>query len=55
MGLSLVPMLLAGQSISAEVRQALRAKRWEEAAELLMRDYGLTCAEAGDLLDVAAC
>lgn len=55
MSLSLVPMLVAGESISIEVRQALREKRWDDAAELLMREYGLTCAEAGALLDVPVC
>lgn len=55
MSFSLVPMLVAGKTVSAELRQALREKCWEDAAELLMRDYGLTCAEASDLLDVPVC
>jgi FAD synthase len=45
-------MLLAGQSISPDVRQALRENRLEDAAQLLMRQYGLTRAETGDLLGV---
>lgn len=35
MSLSLVPMLMAGQSIASEARQALRENRLEKAAELL--------------------
>ncbi len=48
-------MLLAGESVSGEVRQALRENRREDAAKLLMRDYRLTCEEASDLLDVPVC
>ena len=52
---SLVPLLLSGESISAQARQALREDRVKDAAVILMKDYGLSCAEAGDLLDVSAC
>ena len=52
---SLVPMLLAGESISPEARQALRENRLKDAADILMKKYGLTCVEAGQLLDVSAC
>ena len=52
---SLVPMLLTGESISPEARQALRENRLKDAAEILMKEYGLTCVEAGQLLDVSAC
>jgi len=52
MSLTLVPMLLAGQSISLDVREALRENRLEDAAQLLMRKYGLTRAETTDLLGV---
>lgn len=55
MKLSLVPMLLTGQTISPEARQALIENRLQDAAEILMRDFGLTCIEAGYLLDVSAC
>ena len=55
MKFSLVPLLLTGQSISAGVRQALRENRLKDAAALLMREYGLTCAEAANLLDVTPC
>jgi len=55
MKISLVPMLLTGQSLSSEARQALRENRLKDAAEILMEQYGLNCAEAGDLLDVSAC
>ena len=52
---SLVPLLLNGQSISAEARQALRDNRLKDAATILMGQYGLSCVEASDLLNVPAC
>jgi len=52
---SLVPMLLTGESISLEARQALRENRIRDAADILIKEYGLTCIEAGQLLDVSAC
>jgi hypothetical protein len=55
MKLSLVPLLITGQSVSPEIRQALRENRFKDAAELIMQQYGLSCIEAGQLLDVAAC
>jgi hypothetical protein len=55
MKFSLVPLLLTGQSISTEARQALRENRLRDAAEILMAKYGLSCVEAGDLLDMSAC
>jgi hypothetical protein len=55
MKFSLVPLLVTGQSISAEARQALRANRLKDAAEILMDQYGLSCVEAGELVDVSAC
>jgi len=55
MKFSLVPLLIAGQSISAKARQALLENRLKDAATVLMQEYGLTCAEAGDLLNVAQC
>jgi hypothetical protein len=55
MKFSLVPLLLTGQSVSMEVREALRESRLKDAALMLMREYGLTCAEAGDLLSVNQC
>ena len=55
MKLSLVPMLIAGESISPEARLALRENRLNDAAEILMRQYDLSCVEAGDLLDVSVC
>jgi NAD(P)-dependent dehydrogenase (short-subunit alcohol dehydrogenase family) len=55
MKFSLVPLLLGGRSISAKVRQALLDNHLKDAAELLMQEYGLTCAEAGDLLGVTPC
>lgn len=55
MKFSIVPMLITGQSISPEVRQALRENRLRDAAKLIMEEYGLNCIEAGQLLDVSAC
>jgi hypothetical protein len=53
-GFSLVPMLL-GESISPETRQASREHRLKDAGELLIQEYGLTCGEVSDLLDVSMC
>jgi hypothetical protein len=55
MKFSLVPLLLTGQSISTEARQALRENRLKDAGEILMAKYGLSCVEAGDLLGMSAC
>ena len=55
MNLSLVPLLLGGQSISPEARQALGENRLDDAAAILMKEYGLSCVEAGHLLDVSVC
>jgi hypothetical protein len=55
MKLSLVPMLVSGESISPEVRQALRENRLKDAADILMKEYGLSCVEASQLLDISAC
>lgn len=55
MKLSFVPLLLAGKSISPEARQALLENRLQDAAILLMQKHGLSCIEAGHLLDVSAC
>jgi len=55
MKFSLVPLLLTGQSISDDARQALRENRLKDAAAILMQEYGLTCAEVGDLLNVTPC
>jgi hypothetical protein len=52
---SLVPLLMAEPDLPAEARRALREGRRHEAAELLMNRYGLNCADAGTLTDVAAC
>jgi len=48
-------LLLTGQSISPEAREALRENRLKDAAELLMQEYGLSCVEASDLLGISAC
>lgn len=55
MSLSVVPLLIAGKSISSEARQALRENRMQDAADILMDQYGLNCSEAGQLLDVPVC
>jgi hypothetical protein len=55
MKLSLVPLLLMGQTISEEAREALRENRLKDAALILIRDYGLSCTEAGDLLSIDPC
>ena len=55
MKFSFIPLLLTGKTISPGVRQALRENRVKDAAAMLVREYGLTCIEAGDLLDIAAC
>jgi hypothetical protein len=52
---SVVPLLRADGDLPAEVRQALLAGRRQDAAEMLMQQYGLNCDEASDLLDVFAC
>ena len=55
MGLSVLPLLLTGKSISHEAKQALREKRMQDAAAILMEQYGLNCSEAGQLLDLSVC
>jgi hypothetical protein len=52
---SLVPLLLAGNSVSAATRQALRENRLKDAGVILMEEHGLSCVEAGHLLDVSVC
>ena len=52
---SVIPLLLAEQSISPEARQALRENRLKDAAVILMEEYGLSCDEAGNLLNITAC
>ena len=55
MKLSLVPLLITGQTISNEIRQALRENRLQEAAAIMIQQYGLSCVEVGQLLDLSAC
>jgi hypothetical protein len=52
---SVIPLLLAEQSISPEARQALRENRLKDAAVILMEEYGLSRVEAGDLLNITVC
>jgi hypothetical protein len=55
MKFSLVPLLVANKDISTEARKALVENRLRDAAVILMEQNGLTCVEAGQLLDVSAC
>ncbi len=55
MKLSLMPLLLNGQSLSPETKAALREDRRRDAAALLMQQYDLDCREAGELVDVSLC
>lgn len=52
---SVVPLLLPDGEIPSAVRQALLEGRRQDAAAMLMHQYGLSCAEASDLLDFLAC
>ena len=52
---SLIPLLLTGQSVSPEAREALRDNRLQDAAVILMEEYGLSCVEAGNLLNITVC
>jgi len=54
MKFSLVPLLITGQTISNEIRQALRENRLQDAAAIIMQQYGLSCVEVGHLLDLSA-
>jgi hypothetical protein len=55
MKLSLIPLLVHSEGISAEAKQALTENRLEDAAAILIRENDLECDEAGELLDVQAC
>jgi hypothetical protein len=52
---SLLPLLLTGQSISPEARQALRENRLQDAAVILIEEYGLSYVEVTHLLDLSPC
>ena len=54
MKFSLVPLLITGQTISNEIRQALRENHLQEAAAIMIQQYGLSCVEVGQLLDLSA-
>jgi hypothetical protein len=53
--LSVAPLLVADERISPDARRALLENRLEDAAHALIQEHGLSCVEAGDLLDVSAC
>jgi hypothetical protein len=55
MKISLVPLLLAGNSVSPDARQALRENRLKDAGVIIMDEHGLSCVEAGHLLDISVC
>jgi hypothetical protein len=54
-GFSMVPLLLAADEIPPRARAAVLENRRQDAAEVLMQEFGLSCSEAGQLLDIAAC
>ncbi|MBI2996841.1 MAG: hypothetical protein HYY46_00065 [Deltaproteobacteria bacterium] len=55
MSFSVVPLLFVEEELPAEARRALIENRLQDAAVLLMQEYGLSCIEASHLLDVSAC
>jgi hypothetical protein len=55
MSLSLIPLLIFNDAISAETQKALREHRLQDAAKRLMKEHGLTCCEVEDLLDIVLC
>ena len=55
MSFSVLPLLLVNRDISAEARRALVENRLQDAAQLLMRQYELSCLEVGHLLDISVC
>ena len=55
MSFSVLPLLLFNRDISAETRRALVENRLQDAAQLLMRQYELSCLEVSHLLDISVC
>jgi hypothetical protein len=55
MEFSLVPLLLGNRDISVEAKKALAENRLQDAAAILIEQNGLSCVEAGQLLDISAC
>lgn len=55
MKLSLIPLLVESENISAEAKKAITENRLKDAAALLVRENRLDCDEAGELLDIQAC
>ena len=53
--LSVVPLLFADTQIASDVRQALVENRLQDAAIILMEEYGLSCVEVTHLLDMSPC
>ena len=53
--LSVVPLLIADTQIPSDVRQALVENRLQDAAIILMEEYGLSCVEVTHLLDMSPC
>jgi len=52
MSLSLIPLLISSDTISAETQRTLREHRLHDAAKRLMKEHGLTCREVEDLLGI---
>lgn len=48
-----MPLLLAGKTISTEVKRALVENRLHDAAEILVQEFGLSGIEDGDLLNIS--
>lgn len=55
MSFSVLPLLLVNRDISAEARRALVENRLQDAAQLLMRQYALSCLEVSHLVDISVC
>jgi|SRR4030095_8234435 hypothetical protein len=49
------PLLFADTQIPSDVRQALVENRLQDAAIILMEEYGLSCVEVTHLLDMSPC
>jgi hypothetical protein len=47
--------LMSVRPRKAQVKEALLEDRLQDAADILMQELGLNCAETSDLLDVPAC
>ena len=55
MPLQVVQLLAEDRDVPGPVRAAIAEGRFEQAGFMLMDAFGLTCQEAGDLVDRALC